>query len=265
MTKPTNSDSFSVLAHVYDSLNGSADYSKLADDIEACFSRYLDKKPMLVLDLACGTGKLTSELARRGYDMIGADSSVDMLMQARDHTQGQDVLLLQQGMCDFELYGTVGAVVCTFDSLNYLIENGELEQCFALVHNYLDPDGLFLFDMNMPSKFQNYYDGRDFILESDDGSAYCGWQSTFDSQTRLCQFSLTIFELNEDGTYNRAEECQWERAYEEGEIVRALTESGFELLASSSQGFSKEDDPKAGTGRRYFAARCKKPGVVSPA
>ena len=149
--------------------------------------------------------------------------------------------------------------------LNYLIENGELEQCFSLVHNYLDPDGLFLFDMNMPSKFQNYYDGRDFILESDDGSAYCGWQSTFDSQTRLCQFSLTIFELNEDGTYNRAEECQWERAYEEGEIVRALTESGFELLASSSQGFSKADNPKAGTGRRYFAARCKKPGVVSPA
>ena len=251
-------ESYSVLAHVYDSLNSHVDYGQLCDGIEACFEKYLSKKPELVLDLACGTGKLTAELARRGYDMIGVDASVDMLMDARNNTEGLDVLLLEQDMCHFELYGTVGAVVCTYDSLNYLTGDGELEQCFSLVHNYLDPGGLFVFDMNMPEKFRDYYAQKDFILESEDETVFCGWQSDYDEKSALCRFILTIFERNPDGSYRKSCEEQTERAYSSEMIRETLKKTGFELLMCSPTLPDQIQGADVSGGRLYFAARCLK-------
>ena len=115
----------------------------------------------LVLELGCGTGKMTRLLAQAGYDMIGVDSSEEMLQIAREQewdnaehkveegtTRIPDILYLLQDMREFELYGTVKAVVCICDSLNYLLEEEDLLTVFRLVNNYLDPGGVFIFDMN---------------------------------------------------------------------------------------------------------------------
>ena len=159
-------DGYSAIARVYDKLNKDIDYKKWADFFEECFSRFLKERPEIILDLACGTGRMTRELATRGYDMIGVDGSADMLGEAYA-SGGEGILYLMQDMRELELYGTVGATVCCLDSLNYLLKNEELSKTFALVHNYSDPDGLFIFDVNTPYKFENIYGDNSYVYELD--------------------------------------------------------------------------------------------------
>ena len=264
----TGCEGYSAIARVYDRLNAEIDYAGWADFIEHCFDRFLKARPTLVLDLACGTGSMTLELARRGYDMIGVDGSADMLSEAFNRAQGSPrILFLQQDMRTFELYGTVGAVTCCLDSLNYLLGNGDLLSCFRTVHNYLDPDGLFLFDMNTPYKFEHTYGQCAYVLEDelvwDEGeeseeraAIYCGWQNTYDPNTRLCDFDLSIFEELPNGDYRRADEHQRERCYTLDEILSALKDAGLELLGVWSD--FRFSAPQENTERWYFAARAKK-------
>ena len=256
-------DNYGAISTIYDKVNSHIDYSAWADFIEKCFDKYLGTRPSLLLDLACGTGSMTLELAKRGYDMIGVDASPDMLNVAYDRKFDleleNDVLFLLQDMREFELYGTVGAVTCCLDSLNYLTEDTDLEKCFSLVHNYLDPDGLFLFDVNTPYKFENVYGSNSFVYEEDDcgEDSFCIWQNYYDKDTKLCDFSLTVFEKLEGGEdYSRRDELQTERCYNRAEIEKALTENGFEILGFYSDfNFS----PIAPTDERwYVAARAKK-------
>ena len=251
-------EGYSAIAQVYDRLNKDIDYKAWADFFESCFDKYLDKRPELVLDLACGTGRMTREMAERGYDMIGVDGSMDMLGEA--YAGGAEgILYLLQDMRELELYGTVGATLCCLDSLNYLLGEGELEKVFSLVHNYSDPDGLFLFDMNSQYKFENVYADNAYILEDtgDDGEAiFCGWQNYYDQNSGICDFYLSVFTEDSDGAYTRADEQQRERCYSLSRIENALKESKFELLGVySGYGFEEINEK---TERWYFVARAKK-------
>lgn len=252
--------SYEALAAVYDRLNDQIDYAAWGDYFERCFARY-GCKPQLVLDLGCGTGSMTLELCRRGYDMIGVDASAEMLSRAmeRMYREGKGgILFLQQDMREFELYGTVGAVVSTLDCVNYLTGEGDLDRCFALVHNYLDPDGVFLFDVNTPYKFRHVYGDNAYILEeeTDEGACFCGWQNEFDEQSGLCRFSLSVFEELEDGSYSRRDEEQTERCYSREELSAALERAGFGDIAFF--GDFECNAPGADCERWYVAARCKK-------
>jgi SAM-dependent methyltransferase len=251
-------DGYLALASVYDKLNEEIDYKGWADFFEACFERYGAEKPEIVLDLACGTGRMTCEMAKRGYDMIGVDGSIDMLSEAYSKdTSG--ILYLCQDMRELELYGTVGATLCCLDSLNYLTEDGDLERVFSLVHNYSDPDALFLFDVNSEFKFENIYADNSYILEdeNDDGGAiFCGWQNSYDAKSRICSFYLSVFEEGDNGEYYRADEEQRERCYSVEEIRTALKKTGFELLdVFADTDFSSVSERSE---RLYFVTRVKK-------
>lgn len=250
---------YDAIAHVYDRLNAELDYGAWADFVEANFARHLPARPVLVLDLACGTGSMTHALAARGYDMIGVDRSPEMLSEAYARAGEAMPLFLCQDMRSFELYGTVGAAVCCLDSINYLTADGDLDRCFATVHNYLDPDGLFLFDVNTPYKFAHTYGDNAYILEEEiDGRAvYCGWQNAYDPGTGLCDFYLTLFEEDEDGRYLRTEETQHERCYSHDEIRTALEKAGFAYLATYAD--YQFHAPTETTERWYIAARAIKP------
>lgn len=250
--------SYEALARVYDRLNGEVDYAAIAAFYEAAFARY-GIRPELVLDLGCGTGSMTLELAKRGYDMIGVDGSEEMLSKAYERMWREErtgILFLKQDMREFELYGTVGAVVSTLDCINYLTEDGDLDKCFALVHNYLDPDGVFVFDVNTPYKFRHVYGDNAYILEEEDGSAFCGWQNDFDAESGLCRFLLSVFTEEKDGRYERTDEEQTERCYSREELTDALERAGFEEIAF----FGDLDfgEPNEKTERWYITARCKK-------
>lgn len=250
--------SYRALAAVYDRLNDEVDYAAIADLYEKVFARYR-VKPQLVLDLGCGTGSMTLELADRGYDMIGVDASAEMLTHAYERMWkrgGAGVLFLEQDMRSFELYGTVGAVVSTLDCVNYLTEDGDIDRCFALVHNYLDPDGLFIFDVNTPYKFKHVYGDNAYILEEDDGSVFCGWQNDFDEKSKLCRFLLSVFKEGRDGRYTREDEEQIERCYSREELTAALERAGFVDIAFFADAALAEPEDTAQ--RWYVAARCQK-------
>lgn len=253
----SSNDNYSAISSVYDKINSKIDYSAWADFFEVCFDRFLPSRPELVLDLACGTGSMTLELASRGYDMIGIDASPDMLNVAYSRKYSlelpRDVLFLLQDMREFELYGTVGAVCCCLDSLNYLTDDGDLEVCLSLVHNYLDPSGLFLFDVNTPHKFEHVYGSNSYVYEEEDcgEGRFCVWQNFYDPQSSLCDFSLTVFERSADDPtlYSRHDELQCERCFTRSEIEAALASTGFELLGVYSD---LDFSPATDTDERWY-------------
>ncbi len=249
---------YQAIARVYDKLNADIDYKKWADLIEKCFDKFLGTRPELVLDLACGTGRMTRELSARGYDMIGVDASEDMLSEAMYSYASRGILYLLQDMRSFELYGTVGAVVCCLDSVNYLLSEEDLKKTFANVHNYLDPDGLFIFDVNTPYKFENIYSDNAYILEDEDenGAIYCGWQNEYDRESGICDFYLSLFEEDEDGAYIRSDEHQRERCYTLMQIRDALAACGLELVDIYAD--YELSAPTDTSERWYIAARAKK-------
>lgn len=255
-------EGYESIARVYDRLNAEIDYGAWADFIEKCFDRFLAQKPGLVLDLACGTGRMTRELSARGYDMIGVDGSADMLSCAMSEPR-EGILYLLQDMRSFELYGTVGAVVCCLDSINYLLEDKDLADTLACVHNYLDPDGLFIFDVNSPYKFENIYSDNAYILEDEvedeEGNTravFCGWQNQYDRDSGVCDFYLTLFEEDEDGSYIRSDEHQRERCYTLEQLKGALDRAGMELVGV--YGDFELNEPTATQERWYIASRARK-------
>ena len=261
MDDARETNGYGALAWVYDRLNAEIDYEKWADFVEACFSRYGKEKPRLVLDLACGTGRMTTVLSSRGYDMIGVDGSEDMLSEAFLRSEGMGILYLCQDMRELELYGTVGGVTCCLDSLNYLLSREDLVRTVRNVRLYLEPGGLFLFDVNTPYKFRKVYGSEAYILEeelpAEEGEApvpiYCGWQNHYDEKTRLCDFWLSIFLRWDEAGYRRYDEHQIERCYDYGEIKSALEENGFALVGAFG-GFDFSE-PTEKTERWYFVAR----------
>ncbi len=251
-------DIYRALAPFYDALNGELDYAAWADFEEECFSRYREGKVHEVLDLACGTGSMALELAARGYDMVALDSSPEMLAVARERAEeaglGGEILYLCQDMCDFELYGTVDAVVCCLDSINHITEKEKLRRCFSLVHNYLIPDGLFLFDVNSPYKFRKIYGDRDYVIETE--GALCAWQNDYREKSGLCDFYISLFREREDGSYIREDAHRRERAYSLRTLKNLLRECGFAFLSVVGDDRRSEITPE--TERYYIAARAVK-------
>ena len=221
-------DAYTALAAWYDRLNDDLDYNTWADFLIACFAR-CGASPRLVLDMACGTGSMTLALARRGMEMIGADLSAEMLSEAKNRAMeaGRDILFVCQDMCALDLYGTVDAVVCCLDSVNYLTSSAQLKACFAGVARYLNEGGVFVFDVNTPYKFHHIYGDRDYILEAD--GVLCAWQNDFNAKTGLCHFDLSLFIEGKDGRYRRCDERQTERCWAKRTLIGAIREAGLEL------------------------------------
>lgn len=217
-------DAYGKFAAVYDSLMEDVPYGKIADIVDSKIKKH-NIKNNIVLDLACGTGTLTHELSKKGYEMIGADISCEMLEIARE--KNPDVLFLNQPMEDFELYGTVGAIVCCLDSINYLLDEESLNTTFKLCNNYLEPDGLLIFDINSEYKFKNVLADNIYTYDSED--IFYVWENNFVEKERLCDFYLTFFVKNKDA-YTRFDEVHTERVYSDDEITKALTKNGFSVI-----------------------------------
>lgn len=243
--------SYDFLAGCYDRLTYDVDYSAWADYIEKHFA----KTPLpgrTVLDLACGTGSLTQELALRGYEMIGADQSPEMLAEAAEKNRGAapiEPIFLCQSMEKLDLYGTIDACVCCLDSVNYVTDPKKLARAFQRVHLFLMPGGLFLFDVNTPEKLAGL-DGQVFLDETED--AYCVWRAEF--SRRICTYFMDIFRLDPStGQWDRGEELHRERAYTVEELTTLLEGAGF--VDVQTWGERKLRPPRPGEQRIFFTAR----------
>jgi len=245
--------SYEFLAGCYDRFTYDVDYAAWADYIEKHFRRRgLPGKT--VLDLACGTGSLTRELALRGYEMIGVDLSPEMLAEAAE--KNRDVgevppMFLCQPMEKLDLYGTIDACVCCLDSVNYVTDPKKLQRAFERVHLFLMPGGLFLFDVNTPEKLEGL-DGQVFLDETED--AYCVWRAEYSRRSKVCSYFMDIFQLDpETGQWERGEELHRERAYTIRELTGYLEQAGFRDIQVF--GDLKLRRPKPGEGRVFFVAR----------
>lgn len=218
---------YNDFAAVYDRLQD-ADYGAFVDYYERIF-RKLGKKPQLVLDLGCGTGNITIPMAKRGYDMIGLDLSCEMLNIARDKANAEnlDILFLNQDMCEMELYGTVDAIVCALDGLNYITDEEDLRQVFRLAANYLNPGGIMIFDLNTEYKLREVLGGNTYV--SDEDGIYYVWQSEYYEEEKICEFELNFFCRQPDGSYVRFDEYQAERAYSTEEIEAMATAAELDV------------------------------------
>ena len=245
--------SYDFLAGCYDQLTSDVGYSAWANYLEKHFSK--SALPIrTVLDLACGTGSLTRELALRGYEMIGVDRSPEMLAQAAEKNRGvspMQPMFLCQSMEKLDLYGTIDACVCCLDSVNYVTDPKKLARAFQRVHLFLMPGGLFLFDINSPEKLEGL-DGQVFLDETED--AYCVWRAEYSRRSHICSYFMDIFQLDSGtGLWNRGEELHRERAYTADELTGLLTEAGFQEIKTFGE--LKMRPPKPGEQRIFFTAR----------
>lgn len=208
----------------------------------------------LVLELGCGTGSLTEILADAGYDMIGVDLSADMLdiaMEKREQS-GNNILYLLQDMREFELYGTVRAVVSICDSMNYIMEPEELTQVFRLANNYLDPGGVFIFDLNTEYKYKELM-GENTFAEDRTESSFI-WQNYYDEKERINEYDLTLF-IREGELYRKFEETHFQRCYSLDEVKAAAEAAGMEFV-TAYDAFTK-DPVKEDSERIYVILREK--------
>lgn len=254
-------EAYSSFARVYDLFMDNVPYEEWCEYIKGLLQEY-DVEDGLVLDLGCGTGKLTRLLADAGYDMIGVDNSEDMLEIAREEEYkkldeqesdiaGRQILYLLQDMRSFELYGTVKAVVSICDSVNYILDEDDLREVFRLVNNYLDPKGVFIFDLNTVYKYRELL-GETTISENRDEGSFI-WDNYYDEESSINEYDLTLFIREQDDLYRKYEETHFQRAYELELVKQLLTEAGMEFVAAYDA-FTREP-VKKDSERIYVIAR----------
>ncbi len=232
-------EAYQGFARVYDLFMDNVPYRHWADYMIQTLTEH-NISDGLVLELGCGTGKMTRLLARAGYDMIGVDSSVEMLeiaAEAEENKKERTILYLNQDMREFELYGTVRAVVSCCDSLNYILEEKELLDVFSLVCNYLDPGGIFLFDFNTVYAYRELLGDRS-ICENRDSCSFI-WENYYHEKECVNEYDLTLFVRNEQDLYRKYEETHYQRGYE-SDLVRQLLERAGFVFEAAYDAYTKE-------------------------
>lgn len=221
-------DAYTDFASVYDRFMDNVPYELWADRIAEILKEYGIEQGLL-LDLCCGTGKLTRLLRQKGFDMIGVDASEEMLQIAMEQ-DAQNILYLNQDAREFELYGTVQAIISACDSLNYITEPEDLKQVFHLANNYLEARGLLIFDMNTPYKYEKLL-AQETFAENREDCAFI-WDNYYDKEAKINAYDLTLFIADEAGKFDRFEEEHYERCYTLSEIQALLEAAGMEFIGA---------------------------------
>ena len=247
-------EAYSDFARVYDIFMDNVEYEKWAEYLIGSLKEY-GIEDGIVLELGCGTGVMTELLAESGYDMIGVDNSEEMLGEAMEKRaeSGHEILYLEQDMREFELYGTVRAVISVCDSVNYITEPEELQEVFRLVNNYLDPKGVFIFDFNTRYKYEEILGDRT-IAENREECSFI-WDNYYYEDEKINEYDLSLFiETDKDsGLYRKYEETHYQRAYTLEEMKKLIRKSGLEFV-TAYDAFSK-NAPTDTSERIYVIAR----------
>ena len=226
-------EAYTSFAGVYDTFMDNVPYEEWADYLWKLLREY-GIADGLVLELGCGTGSMTELLASKGYDMIGVDNSEDMLELAMEKRieSGHDILYLLQNMQEFELYGTVRAVVSVCDSVNYVTDEEELTEVFRLVNNYLDPQGVFIFDFNTEYKYQEIL-GEQVIAEEREECSFI-WDNYYDEEQKINEYELTLFVQSQEDPelYRKYQEVHYQRAYTLERIRNLIEKAGLRYVTA---------------------------------
>ena len=220
-------NSYCDFAEFYDELMSDVDYEELADYYNSLIQQHgqkiIDGKQPILLDLACGTGKLSALMAERGWDVIAIDSSPEMLSKAKPHPQ---VSYICQDMTELDLYGTINAAICTMDGLNHLADESELLETLQRVSLFMEEGGMFVFDMNTIYKHETILGDNIYIKETE--NIYCVWRNFYQGDG-ISEIELNIF-AKYNSRYNRHIVELQEKAYESDTVRRLCEQAGFEVI-----------------------------------
>lgn len=268
-------EAYTDFAGVYDTFMDNTPYQEWVDFLTELIEKYgiskkrqgadeagsgsiqeeiLNSEKNLVLDLGCGTGTLTELLYKKGFDMVGVDSSEDMLNVAfaKREDSGSEILYLCQDMRELDLYSTVGTVVCVCDSINYLLEADEVEDTFKLVNNFLYPGGIFVFDFNTVYKYEQVI-GDTTIAENREECSFI-WENFYHEKEQINEYDLTIFvKETESGLFRRFTETHFQRGYSLEEMESLVKKAGMEMVLALDADTHKA--PTKESQRIYMLAR----------
>ena len=240
---------YAEMAQFYDELTTDVPYTAMAEYIETLFLKYGGKKPSLLLELACGTGSMTREMAKKGYDMIAVDYSSDMLTLAREKLDdiAPQPLLLCQRMEELNLYGTVDGVISCLDSVNYLSSQKALEQAFERVGLFLEEGGLFIFDLHTEYKLSRLAK-ETYVRETE--NVLCLWQTEWNEANRLARFDLDFCQRT-----RRTVQTLFRNPYRAGTLWKKLTKHPSGMTRLSALGEKKLRFQKETDDRIYIVAQ----------
>ncbi len=276
-----NENTYEALAYVYDELMDNIPYTEWCEVLDDMIKKFGVSQPVrdkdgntgsvsdealteedilksernLVIDLGCGTGTLTNLMYKKGYDMIGIDSSQRMLeiAQSKRDDKGYEILYINQDMRDLDLYSTVGTVYSVCDSINYLLMDEEIERTFKRIAGFLYPGGLFMFDFNTIYKYEQVI-GDATIAENREDCAFI-WENYYDDESHINEYDLSIFiEQDEPGVFRRFTENHYQRGYTLGQMHMFLQKAGLKVLLVRD---SDTRDEPTGKSERIFIVAVK--------
>ena len=235
---------YDALAGAYDALTWDIPYETILDFWEAVLRR-AGKQPETALDLACGTGSLSVLMAKKGYRVLGADISEEMLTAACDKAAEleEPPFFICQSMQELALPCAVDWIVCCLDGINYLTDPADCQKAFARCFGSLNKGGMLTFDINSAYKLKNL-DGQVWLDENED--TYCVWRTEFDEEENICYYGVDLF-TREGDVWLRDFEEHRQYAYSADDLVQMLQEAGFteiRLYADLSMDAPKEDSQR---------------------
>lgn len=224
-------EAYSEFANVYDLFMEDTPYEMWYDFIKECLKEQKTEVES-VCELGCGTGQMTMLFAKEGKEVIGIDYSPEMLMVAQDHAYDENLSILysMQDMSEFELEGQVDLIISCCDSINYLVEEGDVQQTFHQVKKFLKDEGLFIFDMNTAYKYQEVLGDQIFADQTED-AAYI-WENFYDEETKINEYEVSFFIKGQDGKYERSVENHYQKAYSIEVVKRMLSVAGLQMIAA---------------------------------
>ena len=240
---------YSEISAVYDTLMADADYDNRFKIIENLFLKY-DRKPKLLLDVACGTGEFSRRFAKSGASVIGVDISDEMLSEAMQKSSGEDVLYLCQDMKSLDLYGTVDGAICCLDSFNHLESYKDFCQALKSISLFLERERLLIFDLNTPYKHKKVLGDNIFIKQGK--NVYCVWQNEYERKHSRVNITLDLF-INKGELYERRQENFSEIAFGKAQVKAALARAGFRIVDMLDE--NGNDAPTGKSERIIFVAR----------
>ncbi|MBP3309534.1 MAG: class I SAM-dependent methyltransferase [Ruminococcus sp.] len=249
---------YSAFARYYDELTANIDYKKRGEYFHEIIRRFKTTKENILLDLACGTGSISEVMAGLGYDVIGVDSSDEMLGMAieKKFDSGLNIQYLCQDMRKLDMFGTIDVTICALDSINHLSSLDDVRKVFERTAFFSEIGGLFIFDVNTLYKHRRILADNTFTYETE--HVYCVWENTLNPATDEIKMNLEFFELEENGLYSRSSDSFSEKAYSEADLEKLLAETGFELVAK--YGDDTYESPAEDAQRIIYVARCKNNG-----
>jgi SAM-dependent methyltransferase len=245
MTERMTSEAYDAFAYAYDRALGQRFFKAASRMVAEALDRHPTPK-RTHLDVACGTGMTVRWFRERGWKSVGVDASIPMLQIAKGGVAG-DMRLLP-------FRRRFARITCLYDSLNHMLEPDDLQAAFHSVRGVMDPDSLFLFDVNHPEIYPEVWGlsepyiakGRDYHLEI---------ATTYRRREKIGRAAVTGWaRINGERVDIREQHRQ--RAYSEREITKMLGEAGLTpVQVLDFDPYDEADTMNAATVKLFFIAR----------